>query len=104
MVRLSQTCAVHIAWISVGRGILRQRCHGLGIRGLPLHTYRYAWAKRVKVVGYPERFVQLALGHNGKAVHRAYARNAQVTLPPLKDYEKLMRETRIIPMPISAAG
>jgi len=36
-------------------------------------------------VRYPERFAQLALGHNSKAVHRAYARNAQVTVPPPKN-------------------
>ena len=35
-------------------------------------AYRYAWAERAKVCGYPERFAQEALGHNSKAVHRAY--------------------------------
>jgi hypothetical protein len=30
-------------------------------------------------MNYPERFAQEALGHNSKAVHRAYARKAQVT-------------------------
>jgi hypothetical protein len=35
-----------------------------------------------------QRFAQLALGHNSKAVHRAYARKAQVTLPPLEEYEQ----------------
>lgn len=50
--------------------------------------HRYAWAERAKVAGYPERFAQMALGHNSKAVHRAYARNAQVVLPPLEDYER----------------
>jgi integrase len=65
----------------------RQRCAGLGIRGVTLHSYRYAWAERAKVAGYPERFAQLALGHNSKAVHRAYSKNAQATLPPLEDYE-----------------
>jgi hypothetical protein len=29
--------------------------------------------------------------HNSKAVHRAYARKAQVLLPPLKEYEKLVK-------------
>lgn len=66
----------------------KQRCLGLGIHGVSLHSYRYAWAERAKVVGYPERFAQLALGHNSKAVHRAYAKKAQVTLPPLEDFEK----------------
>lgn len=37
--------------------------------------------------GYPERYAQMALGHTSKAVHRAYAKKAQVTLPPLEEYE-----------------
>jgi integrase len=65
----------------------KQRCVGLGIKGITLHSYRYAWAERAKVAGYPERFAQVALGHNSKAVHRAYARHAQVKLPALEDYE-----------------
>jgi integrase len=66
----------------------KQRCESLGIKGISLHSYRYAWAERAKKAGYPERFAQEALGHNSKAVHRAYARNAQVELPALGDYEK----------------
>ena len=53
-----------------------QRCRQLGIKGVTLHSYRYAWAERAKTVGYPERFAQEALGHNSKAVHRAYAKRA----------------------------
>ena len=68
----------------------KQRCVGLGIQGVSLHSYRYAWAERAKICGYPERFAQLALGHNSKAVHRAYAKKAQVTLPPLEEFEKQM--------------
>ncbi len=64
---------------------------------------RYAWAERAKTAGYPERFAQLALGHNSQAVHRAYAKNAQVTLPPLEDYERNATAT-IIPLPLHAAG
>ena len=37
---------------------------------------------------YPERFAQEALGHNSKAVHRAYAKRALVKIPSLEDYEK----------------
>jgi len=37
--------------------------------------------------GYPERFAQEALGHNSKAVHRAYAKKAQVRVPSLEEYE-----------------
>ena len=65
-----------------------QRCVGLKIKGVSLHSYRYAWAERAKKAGYPERFAQEALGHNSKAVHRAYARKARVELPPLGEYEK----------------
>ncbi len=70
-----------------------QRCIGLGIKGVSLHSYRYAWAERAKTAGYPERFAQMALGHNSKAVHRAYAKKAQVTLPPLEEYER-----KIVPL------
>jgi integrase len=66
----------------------KQRCVGLGIHGVTLHSYRYAWAERAKRAGYPERFAQEALGHNSKAVHRAYARKAIVELPPLSEYER----------------
>jgi integrase len=75
-----------------------QRCEGLGIKGVSLHSYRYAWAERAKTCGYPERFAQEALGHNSKAIHRAYARRAQVRLPSLESYEKQNTEGRIIPL------
>jgi integrase len=82
----------------------RQRCLGLGIQGVTLHSYRYAWAERAKVAGYPERFAQMALGHGSKAVHRAYARKAQVTLPPLEDYEANAVRATVIPMPLAPTG
>ena len=47
----------------------KQRCAGLGIKGVTLHSYRYAWAERAKTAGYPERFAQVNLGHNSKAIH-----------------------------------
>lgn len=65
----------------------KQRCEGLGIKGISLHSYRYAWAERARSSGYPERFAQEALGHNSKAVHRAYARKAKVIVPALEHYE-----------------
>lgn len=65
----------------------RRRCKRLKIEGVTLHSYRYAWAERAKKAGYPERFAQEALGHNSKAVHRAYARHAQVRLPSLEEFE-----------------
>jgi integrase len=66
----------------------KQRCEGLNIFGVTLHSYRYAWAERALKCGFPERFAQQALGHNSKAVHRAYARHAEVTVPSLDDWEK----------------
>jgi integrase len=75
----------------------KQRCMGLGIGDVTLHCYRYAWAERAKSCGYPERYAQMALGHNSKAVHRAYARQARVTLPPLEDYER--EANKILTMP-----
>jgi integrase len=66
----------------------KQRCDGLGVKGVSLHSYRYAWAERALAAGMPERFAQEALGHNSKAVHRAYARRAKVKVPPLSEYER----------------
>ncbi len=66
----------------------KQRCDGLGIKGVSLHSYRYAWAERALKCGYPERFAQQALGHNSKAVHHAYSKHAEVTVPSLDDWEK----------------
>jgi integrase len=65
----------------------RRRCHRAGVKGVTLHSYRYAWAERAKVVGMPERFAQAALGHNSKAIHRAYAKAAQIIVPSLEEYE-----------------
>lgn len=76
----------------------KQRCVGLGIQGVTLHSYRYAWAERARKCGYPERFAQEALGHNSKAVHRAYAKRAQVLLPALEKYERGAQDANVIPM------
>jgi hypothetical protein len=38
----------------------------------------------------PERFGQAALGHNSKAIHRAYAKKAVIIAPTIEDYEKKM--------------
>jgi integrase len=72
----------------------KQRCGQLNIQGVTLHSYRYAWAERAKTAGYPERFAQEALGHNSKAVHRAYAKKAQGKLPSLEEYENGLKENR----------
>ncbi len=70
----------------------KQRCEGLSIKGVSLHSYRYAWAERALKCGYPERFAQQALGHNSKAVHHAYAKHAEVTVPSLDDWEENWRK------------
>jgi integrase len=57
----------------------------LGIQGVSLHSYRYAWAERAYSSGYEQRFAQAALGHKSAAVHHAYARNARVECPPLEE-------------------
>jgi integrase len=73
----------------------RSRCRQLGIKGVTLHSYRYAWAERAKSCGYPERFAQEALGHNSKAVHRAYAKRALMKIPSLEDYEQREAASRL---------
>jgi len=82
--------------------LFRRRCLGLGIHGISLHSYRYAWAERARRCGYPERFAQEALGHNSKAVHRAYAKKAQVILPSLESFEKQASSTKVLPFPAAA--
>lgn len=77
----------------------KRRCKLLGLSGISLHSYRYAWAERAKSCGYPERFAQAALGHKSKAVHRAYAKSARVIVPSLEEYSKEM-EKKIIPIAI----
>jgi hypothetical protein len=42
---------------------------------------------------YPERFAQEALGHNSKAVHRAYAKRALMKIPSLEAYEQRAGQT-----------
>jgi integrase len=66
----------------------KQRCTGLKIKGVTLHSYRYAWAERAKTAGYPEQFAMENLGQNSKPVHRAYSRKAKVELPSLGEYER----------------
>jgi integrase len=74
----------------------KQRCRQLGIKGVTLHSYRYSWAERAKTVGYPERFAQEALGHNSKAVHRAYAKRALMKIPSLEEYEQRPTNGKIV--------
>lgn len=73
-----------------------KRLKTVGITGISLHSYRYAWAERAKTVGMPERYAQQALGHNSVAFARAYSKNAKIIVPSLEEYE-----AKIVPMPIA---
>ena len=64
-----------------------KRLATVGVKGVSLHSYRYAWAERARAAGYPERFAMQALGHSSKAVHHAYSKQALVKLPSLEGYE-----------------
>lgn len=75
----------------------KQRCSGLGIVGVTLHSYRYAWAERARACGYPMRFAQEALGHNSKAIHAAYAKHAEVQVPSLDTWERDMCDKIVVP-------
>lgn len=41
----------------------------------------------------------LHLGHNSKAIHRAYAKKAQITAPSLEDYEMKAATWRFLGIP-----
>ena len=73
-----------------------RRLRLVGVSGVSLHSYRYAWAERARTCGFPERFAQEALGHGSKAVARAYAKKAKVLVPCLEEYEqKVVRLTNV---------
>lgn len=82
-----------------------ERCRKLGISGVSLHSYRYAWAERARASGYPERYAMEALGHSSAAVNRHYAKGARVEVPSLEDYElqelALTVSSKVIPMPFA---
>lgn len=65
----------------------KQRCKGLGIEGVTLHSYRYSWAERAKKAGYPERWAQVALGHNSRAMAQYYSKGAEPVLPSLEGWQ-----------------
>ena len=94
--RLNQTHEKHRAQD------FKLRCRSLGIEGVTLHSYRYAWAERAKQAGYPERYAMEALGHNSAAVHRVYAKGASLELPPLEEYEN--QQKSIVPFPTRKAA
>jgi integrase len=82
----------------------KQRCQGLNIQGVTLHSYRYAWAERALKCGYPQRFAQESLGHNSRAVHHAYSKNAEVIVPSLADWEAHWQKAQqVIELPKAAA-
>jgi len=54
-------------------------------------------------VNYPERFAQEALGHNSKAVHRAYARKAKVIVPALETNENTPSSEKLVPLLATSA-
>ena len=66
------------------------RCQLLGLDGISLHSYRYAWAERAFRVGMPERFAMANLGHSSTAVHRHYARKTQVLVPTMESFENVL--------------
>jgi len=74
-----------------------ERCKSLGIVGVSLHSFRYAWAERARAAGFPERYAMDALGHSSAAMSRFYAKGARVEIPPLEDYER--EPGKIIPIP-----
>lgn len=73
----------------------RRSCERLGIKGVSLHSYRYAWAERAAKAGMPLRASMSVLGHQSRAVHQAYAKKAEVDVLPLEYYER-KREDKII--------
>jgi integrase len=74
----------------------KQRCYGLGIKGVTLHSYRYSWAERAREAGYPERAAQEVLGHGSKAVHRAYARKANPELVTIGAWKRRQAEDSVV--------
>ena len=46
----------HLQWVRAGDRAteFKQRCDGLGIQGVTLHSYRYAWAERARKGDYPD--------------------------------------------------
>lgn len=77
----------------------QERCERVGVSGVSLHSYRYAWAERAAEAGYPERYAQQALGHASAAIHRAYAKKARVEVPPLEEFERTRSVAKVIPLP-----
>ena len=80
----------------------RRRAAGIPV-GICLHSYRYAWAERAEAAGMPEREAMAHLGHSSRAVHRAYARNANRVTLPLEYYEAA-RDKKLIDFQAAGAS
>ena len=80
----------------------RKVCLRAKISGVTLHSYRYGWAERACQVGMPEREAMSHLGHNSRAVHRAYANKARNVTLPLEFYEQKWKE-KVLQLDFSAA-
>jgi integrase len=74
----------------------RKVCLRANVKGVTLHSYRYGWAERACAAGMPEREAQAHLGHGSRAIHRAYARNAETITLPLEHYENI-KAAKLIP-------
>ncbi len=70
----------------------RKVCLRSEIKGVTLHSYRYAWAERAQCAGMPEREAMAHLGHSSRAVHQAYARRVETVTMPLEYYEAKKQE------------
>jgi hypothetical protein len=89
------TLALRVAFFDADGKDLSNGATGLGAKGYrSTRIAMYGLSGRNSAV-YPERFAQEALGHNSKAVHRAYARRAQVKLLSLEYYEKQFDAARM---------
>ena len=81
----------------------RKLADRLGYTEITLHSYRYAWAQRAKTYAMPLREAMTHLGHGSKAIHNAYAENAEVLTLPLEFYEKQWKE-KVVQFTRSAAA
>jgi integrase len=92
-------------WVESDRAkAFGRRCRRVGVAGVSLHSYRYAWAERARQSAYPQRYAQAALGHKSKAVHDAYAKKAEMRLPSLEDYEKNQLSAKVISLDFKPAS
>lgn len=76
--------------------LFAKRIATLGISGISLHSFRYSWAERAKILGMEERHAMQALGHTSKALARAYSKKARFAVPSLEELE-----SKIVPLPMA---